>query len=332
MAPVLTLFPLTALTLATLSGCVLISDEDRLLAADTGAGEAPGRDAGAGGGEDTGEVTGDTAADTGEGPDDDEASDRDSDGLADVEEARLGTDPDDPDSDDDALVDGAEVALGTDPLDADSDDDTYRDGDEAFEGTDPLDAASRIYVGYWPYYRDKEALFDPGWSEGGVREGGRMWRLEAPDQFGDVVDVFDLAGHGRPVVFTLCAAWSEACDDLASLLEGGAAPSYDDFLDEPWYALLPALVAEGQITWVTILDYETEEQIATEATAADWYARHPNPAIPVLVDLEGSSVADCAQAVGYPTVWLVEEDMRISVYDPVQYDEVFNALVDRFGG
>lgn len=75
------------------------------------------------------------------------------DGLANLEEFTLGTDPQDSDSDDDGLKDGDEVhgtlnpwtdgTLGsppgdvTDPKDSDSDDDTVNDGDEITAGTDP---------------------------------------------------------------------------------------------------------------------------------------------------------------------------------------------------
>ncbi len=44
-------------------------------------------------------------------------ADTDGDGLADTDEATLGTDPDNPDTDDDTFSDGDEVTAGTDPLD-----------------------------------------------------------------------------------------------------------------------------------------------------------------------------------------------------------------------
>jgi hypothetical protein len=98
--------------------------------------------------------------------------DGDSDGLSNVEEGELGTDPDDPDSDDDGILDGVEVRGGnpanpddpgnriTDPLDPDTDDDRLCDGSLSVPGvctggedaddnglrapteTDPLDADS----------------------------------------------------------------------------------------------------------------------------------------------------------------------------------------------
>ncbi len=61
---------------------------------------------------------------------DDSALDPDADGLSNLEEIQLGTDPRHPDSDNDGLADGDEAGHGCDPLDADSDDDTLGDGEE----------------------------------------------------------------------------------------------------------------------------------------------------------------------------------------------------------
>ncbi|CAN5412473.1 hypothetical protein BH23VER1_BH23VER1_17830 [soil metagenome] len=65
--------------------------------------------------------------------------DPDGDGLTNLEEFQLGTDPQNPDTDGDGLTDGEEVALGTDPLNPDTDGDTLLDGDEVnIHSTDPF--------------------------------------------------------------------------------------------------------------------------------------------------------------------------------------------------
>ncbi len=67
-------------------------------------------------------------------------SDVDGDGLIDEEEARIGTDPNNPDTDGDGLLDGKEVyTYKTDPKDKDTDDGGINDGAEVLHGTDPLD-------------------------------------------------------------------------------------------------------------------------------------------------------------------------------------------------
>ena len=65
--------------------------------------------------------------------------DRDDDGLCDLREGEIGTDPEDPDSDGDGLGDAIEDAGPTDPLDADTDDDGVADGAEVAGGLDPTD-------------------------------------------------------------------------------------------------------------------------------------------------------------------------------------------------
>ena len=77
-------------------------------------------------------------------------TDSDGDGLTDVEEARLGTDPKLPDSDDDGLSDAKEVQeLGTDPTKRDSDGDGMDDGMEhEATGRDPLKPDGVLQPGF----------------------------------------------------------------------------------------------------------------------------------------------------------------------------------------
>ncbi|GMQ78299.1 MAG: hypothetical protein BMS9Abin02_0800 [Anaerolineae bacterium] len=65
--------------------------------------------------------------------------DRDGDGLSDLQENVVGTDPDNPDSDNDGLLDGEEVLTwATNPLSQDTDSDELSDGSEVLQyGTSP---------------------------------------------------------------------------------------------------------------------------------------------------------------------------------------------------
>lgn len=68
-----------------------------------------------------------------------EPIDSDKDGLDDVRERELGTDPFNPDTDGDGLIDGDEVIIWkTDPLNPDTDGDGYSDGVEVKSGYNPL--------------------------------------------------------------------------------------------------------------------------------------------------------------------------------------------------
>lgn len=67
------------------------------------------------------------------------STDSDGDGIPDLQEVLLGTDPDNPDTDDDGISDGDEINVwGSDPLNMDTDDDLLYDGGELIYGTDIL--------------------------------------------------------------------------------------------------------------------------------------------------------------------------------------------------
>jgi hypothetical protein len=69
----------------------------------------------------------------------DDGTDTDQDGLTDVQEAALGTDPANPDTDEDGITDGDEVNVwGSDPLNLDSDGDTLYEDGELLYGTSIL--------------------------------------------------------------------------------------------------------------------------------------------------------------------------------------------------
>ncbi len=64
--------------------------------------------------------------------------DPDNDGLTNLQEFQLGTDPRNPDTDGDGVTDGEEIRRSTNPLSADTDGDGLTDGEEIRLGTDPL--------------------------------------------------------------------------------------------------------------------------------------------------------------------------------------------------
>ena len=64
--------------------------------------------------------------------------DTDGDGLTNLQEFQLGTDPRNPDTDGDGVTDGEEVKRGTNPLNADTDGDGLTDAEEIRLGTNPL--------------------------------------------------------------------------------------------------------------------------------------------------------------------------------------------------
>ena len=98
------------------------------------------------------------------------AGDMDGDGLTDLEEHELGTNPTLPDTDDDGMPDGWEVEYSFDPLtddaSSDADGDTVSNLDEYLHGTDPREGLDYLYV--------EGALFVDA-AGGDDAKSGRSW-------------------------------------------------------------------------------------------------------------------------------------------------------------
>lgn len=258
--------------------------------------------------------------------------DSDGDGLLDKDEEALGTDPDNVDSDGDGLGDGEEVNdYGTDPLSTDSDGDGYEDGWEVTEGTDPADESSVIYTGGWPYNPDKDDMSDPGWGDT-AESGAQMPRFAWLDQYGEEVDIYDFAYQGKPIVIDLSGVWCYWCHEMAKW-HVGQSNAYLDYgydTSTDWYNLIPTLVDEGDIYWVTVLDSNSQGGKPDHDDVLGWFEDYPNPHIPVLLD-EDQDLTGWINPAGYPTVLLLEEDMTVGTFRRQDYTKVFDELVNRYG-
>jgi len=316
---------------------------------DPNGGDNGGGTGGPGGGgtetDDTGDTTGGggTVADAdGDGLTDEEEAalgtdpndaDSDDDGIDDRDEVNLGTDPMDADSDDDGLDDGEELEAHTDPLDSDSDGDGYSDGEEWAEGSDPTDDTDTpfAYTGGWPVNSDavKDAIDDPGWSRSGLSNGSIMWRFKAVDQFGEEVDLYDLAYQGKDVIIDLSGAWCYYCHEIAAWLEHEPS-DFDAYMSSyPFLQHIPDMVDDGTVLWVTILDADQQGRAASPETVAEWAEWYPNDNIPVLADESGSEMADYVNVYGYPTVWLVDETMEVINYNRQDYFDALETAYER---
>lgn len=239
----------------------------------------------------------------------------------------LPTDPDpvvtpsDADPDQDYLTDAEEAARGTDPNNPDTDADRYLDGDEVLEGTDPLDAASRIYQGGWPYQRLKDDIIDPGFDSMPVA-GAVIPRFVAYDQHGQLVDLYDYALHGKPVVIDLSAGWCAPCREVAAWLEG-ATPNFGTTTE---FTSIPGRVNAGEIYWITVLFEDAMATPADTSDASDWATAYPNPNVAVLADTD-HQMFDYLWPGGYPSIHVLDDDMTMRVYDRFDYTSALQTLL-----
>ncbi len=205
-------------------------------------------------------------------------SDLDGDGLADHLELAIGTDPVNPDSDGDGLLDGEEYALGSDPRNIDSDGDTYQDGHEVLEGRSPTSPESRIYVGYWPYNTDKDAILEP--EPGTALVGDTIARHIGTDQYNDSVDLYDFAAPeaAKLLILTVirtdepvgksAATWIATGEDLMGL--------------EGPYGAVRTAIDDGEVRYIALLFENADREAPTLADAVFWDRDFHHPNVPVL--------------------------------------------------
>ncbi|MCB9766150.1 MAG: redoxin family protein [Alphaproteobacteria bacterium] len=184
-----------------------------------------------------------------------------------------------PDSDGDGIADGDEARMGTDPFDPDTDGDGVDDGQELADGTNPRFRYSHVYaqggyaVGDCPAPPDAEAAGPTDIVTQGSGAGQTSWAAYAPgdvvanvtlrDRYGQDVDLWSFCG--KTVLFSVGAAWCEPCQELA--------------------AALPALQAryadQGFVAVEVMLENARGDRPA-EADLADWADAWGLDGIPVL--------------------------------------------------
>ncbi len=208
------------------------------------------------------------------GPDDNEAQgDEDGDGLTNLEEQELGTDPYAWDTDGDQLSDGVEKRYGTNPTLADSDADGVDDFRELFgDFTDPNNAASRL---------DDFVFFDYemyiGNSSWGVNQYGTLYQ----DYY------FGPLGHGNGLYVDGSSAEYGGSESAAFGYESdvykiGIVPSSGEFRFRPWLASDSRVAVsrrvvpsdEGDVAFIRVIDVFTNiatENVVIEVESQEYY-------------------------------------------------------------
>jgi hypothetical protein len=211
------------------------------------------------------------------------------------------------------------------------------------------------YTGGWPCNPDKETMADPGWEgtcPGGagcdcVADGGcassvcvtgsdgngrcspatgtTAPRLKSVDQFGDLVDLYDFAGHDTPVVITLSAGWAMA-GQYENWLKG------DDTVgvSESWSGVRTAVLT-GELTWITLLVEDANQSAATSEFQADWHEAFGFSAVPLLLDTDYKYTLYYSQygSLGLPALLVFDGDLQLlanGVLDPGAVDQVLTGL------
>ena len=104
------------------------------------------------------------------------------------------------DPDDDGLADSEEAAMGTSPANPDSDADGYTDGQEVAEHTDPTLGTDHPYAGGWAIGACRDTIESTGDAEGEIANDFAML-----DSHGDNVELSSFCD--RVVYMVFAAFW-----------------------------------------------------------------------------------------------------------------------------
>jgi thiol-disulfide isomerase/thioredoxin len=172
----------------------------------------------------------------------------------------------------------------------------------------------------WPNNPDKDQIPDPGWdSTPGV--GTVMPNFAAVDQYGNLVELYDLAMEGKPIVLDVGTWFCEPCKSLAWYLstgETGECPYADTILEDlGWwneeYEIVKNLVDTGAIRWVSIL-YSLGTPVTAQDAAA-WHEAFPHEQIVVLADTT-LQLQEYLEVAAMPRIDLLDEQMTFLIYHP----------------
>jgi hypothetical protein len=233
-------------------------------------------------------------------------ADTDHDGLDDGAELEAGTHPQVADYDQDALTDGQEVLeIGTDPWDPDSDGDGDDDGEEVAYGTDPLDAEEFVYAGGWPFQPDKDRFGAPEIGDADTEPGDAFARLKLLDQYGEQVDLYDFAGHGKPTLVVIHAVWCPPSNGVGEWISGvGDSYGYDGY----WPNVRGA-VDRGEMFLVHVIGENRSGQDPTLEDVQAWAEKYPHDLVPVLAG--NGDVVSVYINYAWPSFYFLDENLRI---------------------
>ena len=152
-------------------------------------------------------------------------------------------------------------------------------------------------------------------------EGTILPRYMAYDQYGDMVDIYDLAGHGVPIVLDIGTWFCKPCKGLAAFFTTGDDSTENDHTEgalntflwwsaHPEYAVVYDMVQAGEIIWVTVL-FSGGIPVDQEDVTA-WHDAFPNEHILVLADTD-MQLKEYLEVTPMPSIHVLTENMEILV-------------------
>jgi len=142
--------------------------------------------------------------------------------------------------------------------------------------------------------------------------GTPMPNVSWTDADGRTKSLYDLANQGKPVVVEVVVDWCPGCNDLASWLYSGQTDVQSRAWWSPEYNSVRDKLRSGDVLWATILvEGAKGSEAVTQADVDGWYARHPDDYVLLLGDTPDRELYNWVKPSGYPTAFLVDENMQM---------------------
>ena len=94
--------------------------------------------------------------------------------------------------------------------------------------------------------------------------------------------------------------------------------------------MIPELVWNGDILWITIIYEDVDHNDAVPEDAVDWDDAFPHPDVAVLADVD-KDMHSWIKPTGIPCVNLLNQDMTLMDYQNRGLDAAFDMLVSLYG-
>ena len=145
------------------------------------------------------------------------------------------------------------------------------------------------------------------------------------DQFGEEVDLYDFAGHGKLIVIEMSTAWCAPCQKLAEWLIGDNLSVTEHRWWKEEYNIIKELINEQKIFFINIQVQDSYRTPSSLESLEDWYNRYPDEHIPLLADSD-YSVRDWVRVSGYPSVIVLNEKMEVVQFSMRGWHDSFNLI------
>ena len=155
--------------------------------------------------------------------------------------------------------------------------------------------------------------------------GAVLPQFKLMDQFGEEVNLYDFAGHGKFIVIEMSTSWCAPCQQLAAWITDNdlSVTSHKWWRKE--YNIIRNLIADKKIFFINIQTQDVYKTPASIESLEDWYNMYTDEHVPILADSK-YEVRDWVRPTGYPTIIVLNDKMEVVQFSLRGWHDAFNFI------